>query len=478
MRNRRWSLIPALALLHTAIPVAAQPSLELAAAQNAAATWSPDVPVPSGLHAPMTDRLSGIAARLDAGDIRRLAMLCRNAPQVGWPAEIPVLGYLQFHRANGVHTLRLGLTRDRSLLLASADSGTPGGGPVEIAIDGWETLIEALLAPPSGRAPPTELLAGEVIPLAQPYQPSLILLDTAAVESRLAGGHATVLDQTDRLLAEEQFFVRMPTTYDPSVPLGLLVWVDAGDDGRPPDVLNTAADELGLVMIGAANAGNSRLVTDRYQLALDAVATLETRLFIDPRRVYITGLSGGGRVSAAAVACFADVFTGAVPIVGLSIWAPVPLGDGRFVVAGYRKPDAALWRLFREHRVAPMSGPLDFNYMEITNAVRMMRRENLSVQLFEYPDMAHQLPTAERFADALRWVDEPARLARERSAAEAQALLVSYLRKFGETPVSALAQRRILERVATIGPWSPAAWRACELLGVVNARPDPPKPRP
>ncbi|MBK7405256.1 MAG: prolyl oligopeptidase family serine peptidase [Phycisphaerales bacterium] len=482
MTGRRHAMALGLLTLLAAAPALSQTSLEsdLRGSRQAVATWGPEPPAAdpgaSPAPPPMIDRLRGIATRLGPEDLRKLALMCRNAKPVGWPADVPILGHLHLVTAAGTCSLRLGLTHDRSFLLAEEPTDASPVAPIELSVDGWESLLGALRAVPPGAFSPEHWPLGEVFPLQQPYQPSLILLDDATVESRLAGGRTTRLPATDRSLSEAQFLVRMPARYDPTIPVGLLVWIDAGDDGRPPDACIAAADEFNLVMIGAADAGNSRLVTDRYQLALDAVATLQSRLFVDTNRVYITGISGGGRVASAAVACFADIFTGAVPIVGLSAWKPVPLGDSRYAIAGYYKPEGGLWRLFRTHRVAPMTGSLDFNHPEICNAVRMAKGEGLAFQLFDYEGMGHEMPTPEHFAEAMRWVDEPARLAAAASESEAQSMLEGYARRFEDQPADSPAQRRILERIVALAPWSPPAWRACQLLGIVS--PDPPPPHP
>ena len=87
--------------------------------------------------------------------------------------------------------------------------------------------------------------------------------------------------------------------------------------------------------------------------------------------------------------------------------------------------------------------------------------------------MAHTLPTPERFAEALGWVDEPVALASGAAAAEAAEQLDAYLARFGGLPATTEVQRRLLERITTTAPWSDPAWRACELLGVAAQEAEP-----
>jgi hypothetical protein len=435
-------------------------------------TWRPDAPAAVSERSDMINRVQGVAGLVDAQTRRTLANLSRRAPEIGWPSELQPDGFLHARKGDVVRLLALARTSD-GIVLVRDESGDLAHPPCrEFNDDPFTQIFVALraYAGPFRDASPSEPLA-ETVQLLQPYRASHIILDEATIRERLSGGRETALPPTNLYLRDEAFHLRLPTGYDPSAPAGLVVWVSASDDGRPPQVLEPAADELGFILIGADDSGNPRLATDRYQLALDAVATVSGRYHIDPARVYVTGISGGGRIASTLVGCFPDVFTGAVPVVGVSYCEHVPLGDGRFIPAAYRRPAAPFWRLLRERRIAPVSGELDFNHREIVNAVRLMQRDGLAVRLFEYDDMAHTLPTAERFAEAARWVDEPARLDREKSRREADTALASYEAKFGGTPPESAAQRRILEQITVTGPWSPAAWRACELLGVTTSIP-------
>jgi hypothetical protein len=412
----------------------------------------------------MANRLLGVAALPDLAETRRLATASRRATEVGWPTETEVLGFVHVLHGEAASTYRVGITPDGLALFGDLERPVVYAMPVD--------TCQAVLSPLLGfagaldAAPPSPL--GRTTALPGPYRGSPIILDTATIRARLNGGRPTQLPETERYLPEEQFFVRLPTGYSPRHPAGLLVWIDAGTAGAPPADFDAAADALGLVMIGAADAGNARLATDRYQLGLDAVATAARRFHIDTSRVYASGISGGGRITSGLVACFPDIFTGAVPIVGVNAYEPVPLGDGRFIVAGFLKPETARFRLLRERRIAAVSGPLDFNYREIVSAVRIFQRDGLDARLFEYEDMAHTLPTADRFTEAITWVDAPHAAANAAAAADADKQLGAYLLRFDELPIKSDTQRRLLERITVTAPWSPAAWRACELLGVVE----------
>lgn len=431
-------------------------------------TWAPEGPEFVSEQAGMINRVQGVALVADTRIRRQLAMLSRTAGPIGWPAELKPDGYLHASRGSVQRLLAFARTSDQIVLVREEGPGTDPRAAHEFGPEPFEPLLNSVGGYPGPFRGSAGDETGRTRVLSPPYRPSPVILDEATVSERLAGGRDTALPPTDRFLPDERFVVRLPDRYDPASPAGLLVWMSAGDDGEPPDLFNAVADRLNIILIGPADAGNRRLATDRYQLGLDAVATARERFHVDDSRIYTSGISGGGRVSSTLAACFPELFAGAVPIVGLSFYQHVPLGDGRFVPAAYRRPRGELWRLLRERRFAPMTGQLDFNQREIRSAVQLMREAGIEVRLFDFEDMAHTLPTEERLAEAVEWVDEPARTRSAQAAREAAETLEGYLAKFGDAEVTSEPQRRILERVAAVGPWSPAAWRACELLGVVE----------
>lgn len=269
-----------------------------------------------------------------------------------------------------------------------------------------------------------------------------------------------------RRLADERFHLRIPNGHDASTPAGLIVWVSPTADGRPPPALDPASDELGLIAVGADRAGNDRTLTDRFQLILDAVETARRRHLIDDRRIYIAGLSGGGRVAAILQCTMPDLFAGAMPIVGLDSYHAAPTGSGgrnptRWP-ASFGKPVPPVFRLAREHRIGAITGEMDVNHPEMIARARLMADDGLQVRLEIVPGMGHAMPDAARIAETLRWVDEPRREAVAAGVAEARRRLEDIPRyaDAGDPEI-----RAALIGVIRAGPWSDPAWEAAERLG-------------
>ena len=98
-------------------------------------------------------------------------------------------------------------------------------------------------------------------------------------------------------IATEKFRVWVPGAYAHDREWGLFVWVDAGDTPRMPEEWEKVLSDHKLLAIAAYRSGNRSPTASRMQLAVDAAFNMRRRFNISPRRVTISGLSGGGRVA-------------------------------------------------------------------------------------------------------------------------------------------------------------------------------------
>ena len=297
-----------------------------------------------------------------------------------------------------------------------------------------------------------------------PYVKGSITMDKRTMRKRLYRRMPVVVQDADRDLARETLNARLPEGYEPRHPAGLLVWASPTPQGRIPAIFGPALDDLTIVCVGADHAGNERDVPGKFQLVFDAIATACRRYHIDDRRIYITGMSGGGKVSSILATCFSEVFRGAIPIVGFGSYTRLDGSWGEHRRPYFTKPERELLRLARQNRMALIGGPRDFNYHEMRERKRLLEADGfVSIRFFDYPDMAHQMPTTKRFAEALSWIDEPYRVGRAREAAAASALLAAYFEGRDDPAAHTDDDRRALDVVIDAGAWSHAAWRALEL---------------
>jgi hypothetical protein len=114
-----------------------------------------------------------------------------------------------------------------------------------------------------------------------------------------------------------------------------------------------------------------------------------------------------------------------------------------------------------------ITGDEDGNQDYIRKALAIMKGDGITTKLDDYPDMPHEMATSERFALALKWVDEPARVRREAAESKASEELDAIK---AAIPGSADAididtrhnlQSR-LEAVMAAAPFSEPAWQAAD----------------
>lgn len=303
----------------------------------------------------------------------------------------------------------------------------------------------------------------EVSRLASPLLPGDITFDRVTMDKRVFF-RSTNIEGSSRVLANEAMWIRLPKEHSPRRPSGLLIWIDAMPDGRPQAPFNESLDALNIIAVGASNAGNERPLADRMQLAFDALATCESRFHIDQRRVYLSGISGGGRVSSMLAIEFPERFSGCIPIVGLNSFEAVDLPNGKRIGATYGRPSAALLKSARTTRLAPITGPEDFNYDEILARAKGLSAAGVNLKMFDIPGLAHQLPRSKDLNEAFAWVDAPEQAAkheREQTAVEAWKKCES---SFGSAKIVSEQHRTSLEALCSQSPWTPQAWLAIDLL--------------
>lgn len=427
-------------------------------------TRSIDSPGELGDASEMLRTLSGVIGTVSARDWTRLRSMVRTGRRPESMADAELVGVMHLRNAGTtkrVEILRLG---DGVLVASEVDPFEPGGDGAAAVLPEEFGQIAAGWARYRGGFGQVETPLARSVDMAHPYRAGWVTFDEETLGDRFLAGGRTNLRAAARDLDAETLWVRLPAGYTPRNPAGMLVWIDPTDSGQPPACMHSAADALNFVIVGASLAGNDRYIADRHQLEFDAMATAMERYHIDPTRVYATGVSGGGRVATMYWACFSDVFAGAIPIVGTSAYENVPMGNGRYMARGFLLPRGVAGAL-RKQRLGAMTGPPDFNYAEIARTVRMFDDDGYAARLFEYPDMAHEYPTAERFRTVLEWVDEPWRVVREEAEARARSMMEGYRRRRDGAPTNA-TERELLVRITEEAPWSEAAWEAAELLGL------------
>ncbi|MEZ6234541.1 MAG: hypothetical protein R3B68_10165 [Phycisphaerales bacterium] len=431
-------------------------------------------PDAESLDSPMLRALSGVIGEVTPREFGQLRRMARAASAPESLEGATLVGIM--HLANATARKRVEILRlpDGTLIANEIDPIGPSGVAAATAMpDAFAEIVAQWSRYTAGFDPP-DIPTGRVVDLEHPYIPSPITFDEQTLGDRFWAGQRWRLRPAARDLEVETIYLRLPEAYSPTRPAGLLVWIDPTESGRPPAFAEAAADALNLAVVGVSNAGNNRNIADRHQLIFDAIANATTRVHIDPERVYAFGVSGGGRVSSMHWGCFPEVYSGAICIVGVNAYQNIALGNGAYLPQGYALPRADARRL-REHRLAAMTGPRDFNYAQIVRTLDAMHTDGFDVRLLEYPDMGHEYPTAARFREALDWVDQPWQARTTEQTQRAQTMLDGWRFRYADSGLPdplPERDREVLVRVTREAPWSAPAWEAARLLGFAAPEPD------
>ena len=176
--------------------------------------------------------------------------------------------------------------------------------------------------------------------------------------------------EVDYKLPDESFEVYVPADYTGEKPYGLLVFVNPHPNGRPPQQYLAALDKHHLICVGANNVGNNRFPRLRMGISIDAAVNMKSRYNIDKERVYVSGISGGGRVSSMLGVGFPDLFKGGIYCIGCNFYKTLQSTEHKvpgtdkygFFTRSYDPPPAEFFRAAREKsRHVLITGDFDEN---------------------------------------------------------------------------------------------------------------------
>jgi len=188
-----------------------------------------------------------------------------------------------------------------------------------------------------------------------------------------------------------EWSVFVPESYDPKLPAGVLVYISPSNSGGIPDHWQAVIGDKNLIWVAANESGNSINPRLRIVYSLLAPAFVDKNYEIDTSRIFIAGLSGGGRVASMVAPEYPTLFRGAIYICGVNSFG--------------RRSKQELERI-RTGRFVFLTGSEDFNRSETKRVYnRYLRAEVENSFYLDIPGMGHQNPDAERFAEAIAYLD-------------------------------------------------------------------------
>lgn len=246
----------------------------------------------------------------------------------------------------------------------------------------WKLFLSALAAVIVAGA---ALADGHTRPATGEIQRSYTMVEIAGAET--ARIVADVVEPEEPVTWE----LYVPPGYDPARPAGVVVYISPTPSGEIPPSWRDVFDEKNLIWIGANDSGNNVFTGRRAVFALIATRVVAREYAVDPERIYVTGLSGGGKMAGMVAADYPGVFRGAIFNCGID-----PLD---------RHPPRDL-DVFRQNHFVFVTGTWDQARKPTKKALRNYRDAGVeNVKLMDIPNMTHRNPDSHDFAEALDFLD-------------------------------------------------------------------------
>jgi predicted esterase len=172
---------------------------------------------------------------------------------------------------------------------------------------------------------------------------------------------------------------------------GILVFVSPTDSGEPPAGWLPLLQQKQLSWIAADGFGNEELIAQRMLVAVMGRSLAQSSVALDRKRIYVGGMSGGGRIASMTAPRFPELFSGGLYIVGANFWLP---------------DDERLKQLAAANRYVFITGEKDFNRSEVRRVFSRYRSNGLnSSLLLDLPGYAHEYPNVEQLEQAIDFLD-------------------------------------------------------------------------
>lgn len=180
----------------------------------------------------------------------------------------------------------------------------------------------------------TVLVAGQLAAAPSPIGTGLksgVTLGALVDPSKVIKVQPYLIDYTTDLNTQ-LYDIYIPPSYDGSKPYGIMVYLSPGATGT---IMQSAADTRNLIWIAPRGGGNTVASPQRTGPAVMAIYRAKELFNIDSRRVYTTGLSGGGRMASELALASPALIRGAAPSSGAAFAITdttpsfVPDDDGR-----------------------------------------------------------------------------------------------------------------------------------------------------
>jgi predicted esterase len=202
----------------------------------------------------------------------------------------------------------------------------------------------------------------------------------------------------DIKIKEEGYYIYVPESYTGKEPYGIFVNVQAGNGGGMPNSWKAVCDAKKMIVVSAHKSGNNEdVIHRRVPLAIAGLLNGMHVFNIDPKRLIIAGVSGGGRVASGIAVTYPDLFTGALYTNGCN-------GVSRW--GGMTKDKKLVELIKNKMRYCIFNGSDDFNKEGSLAVQREYKQLGFKhVTHIEQPGLKHSSANPEYFTKCLDWLD-------------------------------------------------------------------------
>jgi predicted esterase len=225
-------------------------------------------------------------------------------------------------------------------------------------------------------------------------------------------GNKTAEKSIDYKLADQTLAIYVPDGYDGGPGWGAYVYTSPGKTGGIAGHYKDMMAKHKLIYVAPHGTQNGSGLVRRMGLTLDAYATAASLYNIDPKRVIISGLSGGGTVATSLSLMYPELFIGLVNHSSQYYLTDVPGNEHSksFSYLNERMSEGDIKSLAksvaeRNVRMAFVTGSRDKNYKQMLGVADNWCDLGLDAKLFNQPEMGHTLANAEYLDKMLTWIE-------------------------------------------------------------------------
>jgi poly(3-hydroxybutyrate) depolymerase len=199
---------------------------------------------------------------------------------------------------------------------------------------------------------------------------------------------------TEKLIAPDELLtweIYVPENYRSDNPPGLMVYISPTPSGEIPRDWETVMEDRNLIWVAANESGNSVIVARRAIFAMIAPTLIQKQYKVDTARVYLSGLSGGGKMASMVATDNAHLFKGAIYNCGVDFWQ--------------RDPPQRFEQIKQNHYVF-VTGTFDQALEPTKKVYKQYRKAGVeNIKLMVIRNMTHRNPNRFKFSEAIEFLD-------------------------------------------------------------------------